>query len=93
MTFAFRVLRLLFSGFGLNLAFLAGFSALLWEVSAGWWLFWEMQPYPGGISDVGEIAGVTGRGERGWGSQLGMSAAPAEVGHGDHLDAQGGEED
>lgn len=86
VTFAFTVLHLIFSCSGLNLAFLAGSSPLPRKVSAVWWLFWEMQQYPGDVSYVGEIAGIVGRGERDLCSQPGMGAALKEEGHRDDLE-------
>lgn len=93
MTFEFSVLGLLFLCFRLNLTFLAGSPSLSREVSAGWWLFQEIQQYPGDVSYVGEITGVVGRGERDLCSQLRMGAAPKEIGYIDDLqDFQSGEE-
>lgn len=94
MTFEFSVLCLLFSCFMLNLTFLSGSSPLSREVSVGWWLFQGIQQYPQGVSYGGEITGIVGRGGRDLCSQLGMGAAPKEVGYTDDFeDVQSGEED
>lgn len=94
VTFEFSVLCLLFLCFRLNLTFLAGSAPLSWEVSAGWWLFREIQQCLRDVSYLGEITGVVGRGERDLCSQLRMGAAPKEVGYTDDLeDVQSGEQD